>query len=90
MAKTINSQAAARRVAAKTRRANLKVLQDAFQNEFQQYLARVGPEQTAKLRHDALVAANKRLLPQGASADEVVRAAQELFEESVRFLVGGK
>jgi hypothetical protein len=71
-----NRVAAARRIADKKRDA------------FNQLLSKLGAEHVAKMRHDALVAANKQLLGSGASAEQVVRQAQINFEAQVRFLVG--
>lgn len=50
----------------------------------QQTLARFDPEYIAKLKHDALVAANAEL--RGADATVIVRAAQDRFEAYVKFL----
>jgi hypothetical protein len=72
-----NSNAAARRVADKTKR-----------DEFQQLLARLDPEYVTKLRHDILRMTNIR--DPKSDPHEVVRSAERTFREAVRFLFAGK
>jgi len=60
----------------------IKQKQDA--TAFQQKLARFDPEYIAKLKRDALVAANAEL--RGADPLAVTRAAQERFVAYINFL----
>jgi hypothetical protein len=76
-----NATNAYRRVAAKEQRQRER-------DEFQQLLAKLDGETIAKLRYEALRAANTRM--PGADPHAVVREAQLHFESQVRFLVGGE